>query len=88
MSKNAHLKKKKCDMCDNLIKANDALARDKENPLNKFCVTCFKEATKQTSVSNELETNTNSEMAMKMKSSRQQKKWSCNIEKNVQEETI
>ena len=74
MSKNAHLKKKKCDMCDNLIKANDALARDKENPLNKFCVTCFKEATKQTSVSNELETNTNSEMAMKMKSSRQQKK--------------
>ena len=60
-------------MCDNMIKVSDALARDKENPLNKFCVTCFKEVTKQTSVSNEI---------------RQQKKRKCNIEKNVQEETI
>ena len=29
MSNTAHLKKKKCDMCDNLIKVNDALVREK-----------------------------------------------------------
>ena len=64
MSNTTHLKEKKCDMCDNLIKVTDALDRDKENPLYKFCVTCFKEATKQASVSNELETNTNSKMVV------------------------
>ena len=37
MSNTAHLKKKKCDMCDNLIKVNNALAKRKENPLNN-CV--------------------------------------------------
>ena len=55
---------KKCDRCDNLIEVNDELARDKENPLNTFCVTYFKEATKQTSVLNKLEKNTNSEMVV------------------------
>ena len=30
MSNTAHLKKKKCDMCDNLIKVNDALVREKK----------------------------------------------------------
>ena len=42
MSNTAHLKKKKCDMCDNLYKVSDALAREKENPLNKLCVTYYK----------------------------------------------
>ena len=51
-------------MCDNLIKVTDALNRDKNNHLYKFCATCFKEATKQSSISNKFETNTNSEMVV------------------------
>ena len=49
-------------MCDNWIKLNDALDREKQNILNNVCVTCYREATKQKLVSNELETSFNSEM--------------------------
>ena len=41
MSNIAHLKKKKCDMCDNLYKVSDALARETQNSLNKICVSYY-----------------------------------------------
>ena len=74
MSNTAHLKKKKCDMCDNLIKVNDALARGKENPLNNCVLLVTKKTSKQTSVSNKLEITINSEMFVEVIKKRRRKK--------------
>ena len=49
-------------MCDNLYKVSHALAKQKQNPLNNVCVSCYIKSNKETSVSNELETTNNSEM--------------------------
>ena len=49
-------------MCDNLFNVSNALAKQKRNPLNKWCVSCYLKSNKETSVSNELETVNNSKM--------------------------
>lgn len=49
-------------MCDNLYKVSDALAKQKQNPLNKLCASCYIKSNKEFSVSNELETTNNSKM--------------------------
>ena len=55
ISNPSHLKKK-CDMCDNLYKVSDALARETQNSLNKICVSCYINFNKEILVSNDLET--------------------------------
>ena len=49
-------------MCDNLFNVSDALAKQKQNPLNKLCASCYIKSNKETSVSNESETTNNSKM--------------------------
>ena len=55
MSNNINKVKRKWDICNNMFKISDALSKQKENPLNKFCSSCYETSNGETLLSNELE---------------------------------
>ena len=73
-------------MCDNLHKVSDALAKQKQNPLNKLCASCYIKSNKETSVSNELETTNNNKMIIEGDNEKNLKIIILRIVKDVPEE--
>ena len=73
-------------MCDNLHKVSDALAKQKQNPLNKLCASCYIKSNKETSVSNELETTNNSKMIIEGDNEKKSKNNNTTNREDVPEE--
>ena len=69
-------------MCDNLFNVSDALAKQKQNPMNKFFVSCYLKSNKEISVSNESETTNNSKMIVE---GDKEKKFKNNNTKNCED---
>ena len=73
-------------MCDNLFKVSDALAKQKQNPLNKCCVSCYLKSNKESSFSSELETINNSKMIVEGDKEKKSKYNNTKNRENVPEE--
>ena len=43
--------KRKYDICDNLFKISGVLSKQKQNPLNKFCYSCYLKSNRETLLS-------------------------------------
>ena len=54
--------KRKYDICDNLFKISGVLSKQKQNPLNKFCYSCYLKLNKETLLSHELKTTNTSKI--------------------------
>ena len=54
MSNNINKVKRKWDICNNMFNISDALSKQKENSLNKFCPSCYETSNGETLLSKEL----------------------------------